>query len=271
MPLHLNLLHEEIREQRQRQRDPLKIGMMVLGALGALMVLYYIWNAYQTLGIRNRLNAVQHDWSTIEPKVTAAQKRSAELNGIIGTTKVLDGMIDSRFFWAPFLEILSRCVALNAQITSIDGTVLDDNRGVSVMIEGLAAGREPRAAAEELRQLLLEQLTQRYNPPPRAGNPKYDAGFKAGYDSAHVTGPARAEIAPNRHDDKSFNDGFIAGTASADRRVKVEFKALEELETLVKIGGDNMAMARFGLSVTFNPAGAVTKVTPPSARARTPN
>jgi len=212
MALHLNLLHEEFQEQRLRQRDPLKIGMMVLGGLGALMVLYYMWNAYQTLGIRNRLNAVQHDWGKVEPKVTSAQKRSAELNRIISTTKVLDGMIDGRFFWAPFLEKLSRCVALNAQITSVDGTVLEENRGVNVMIEGLAAGREPRAAAEELRQLLLEQLGQSY------------------------------------HD------------------VKVEFKTLEDLDTLVRIGGANMAMARFSVSASFSPV-ATAKPTNPAGRA----
>ncbi|MEY2561880.1 MAG: hypothetical protein QOH88_73 [Verrucomicrobiota bacterium] len=212
MALHLNLLHEEHLEQRQRQRDPLKIGMMVLGAIGALMVVYYMWNAYKTLEIRNRLSAVQHDWSKVEPKVAAAQKRSAELNNIISTTKVLDGMIDGRFFWAPFLEKLSRCVALNAQITSVDGTVLED-KSVNVMIEGLAAGREPRAAAEELRQLLLEQLGQ-------------------GYQS-----------------------------------VKVEFKTLEDLDTLAKIGGDNLAMARFGLGVTFNPT-EPTKATPAPVRTR---
>ena len=211
MALHLNLLHEEFQQQRQRQRDPLKIGMMVVGTFAALMFLYYMLNAYQTLGIRNRLNAVQHDWSKVEPKVTSAQKRSAELNSIISTTKVLDGMIDGRFFWAPFLEKLSRCVALNAQITSVDGTVLDDNRGVNVMIEGLAAGREPRAAAEELRQLLLEQLGQSY------------------------------------HD------------------VKVEFKTLEDLDTLVKIGGANMAMARFSVSASFNQT-ATVKPAAPSAK-----
>ena len=197
MALHLNLLHEEILEQRQRQRDPLKIGIMVLCFLGVLMVLNYMWKGYKTLEIRSRLNQVQADWAKIEPKVTAAQKRSAELNSIISTTKVLDGMIDDRFFWGPFLEKLSRCVALNAQLTSIEGTVLEDNR-LSVSIEGLAAGREPRAAAEELRQLLIEQLGQ------------------------------------------SYND------------VKVEFKALEDLDTIVKIGGVNMAMARFSLGVTFN-------------------
>jgi hypothetical protein len=213
MALHLNLLHEEIQEQRQRQRDPLKIGMMVLGGIGAIMFLYYMWNAYQTLGIRRRLNVVQESWSKVEPKVTAAQKRSAELNSIIGTTKVLDGMIDSRFYWAPFLEKLSRCVALNAQLTSVDGAVLDENRGVTVMIEGLAAGREPRAAAEELRQLLMEQLGQSY----------FD--------------------------------------------VKVEFKTLEDLDTLVKIGGANMAMARFALSATFSQINTA-KAAPPPARGK---
>ena len=49
MALHLNLLHEEIAEQRQRQRDPLKIGIRVLFVLGALMVAYYLWNAYKVL------------------------------------------------------------------------------------------------------------------------------------------------------------------------------------------------------------------------------
>jgi hypothetical protein len=208
MALHLNLLHEEILEQRLRQRDPLKIGMLVLAGIGALMFLWYMGKAYQTLSIRNQLNTIRQDWSKIEPRVTAAQKRSAEVRGIIGTTRVLDEMINRRFFWAPFLEKLSRCVALNAQITSIDGTVLDDERNVNIMIEGLAAGREPRAAAEELRQLLLEQLGQSYH------------------------------------------------------NVNIEFKTLEDLDTLVKIGGTNMAMARFALSLTLNPS-ATAKANPP--------
>ena len=207
MALHLNLLHEEIFEQRQRQRDPLKIGMMVLAALGAIMLAYYLWNAYKVLEIRTRLSQAQQNWAKVEPKVTGAQKRSAELNSIISTTKVLDGMIDGRFYWAPFLEKLSRCVALNAQLISIDGTVLDDGK-ISIVIDGLAAGREPRAAAEELRQLLLEQLGQ------------------------------------------SYND------------VKVEFKSLEDLDTIVNIGGSNMAMARFGINATFNTVAAKPTPTP---------
>ncbi|MFL6591063.1 MAG: PilN domain-containing protein [Chthoniobacterales bacterium] len=207
MALHLNLLHEEILQQRQRQRDPLKIGMMVLGALGSVMLAYYMWNAYKTLEIRNRLGQAQQEWAKVEPKVTAAQKRSAELNSIISTTKVLDGMIDSRFFWAPVLEKLSKCVALNAQLTSVDGAVQEDGK-ISLSVDGLAAGREPRAAAEELRQLLLEQLGQTYG------------------------------------------------------SVKVEFKSLEDLDTIVNIGGANMAMARFTMSATFAPTASKPTATP---------
>src|SRR4029077_8015149 len=143
MPLHLNLLHEEILEQRQRKRDPLKIGMMVLGGIGALFFLYYAWNAYRTLEIKSRLSVAQEEWARVEPKVTAAEKKSEELNKIIGTTHVLDQMIDDRFFWAPFLECVARCVAPNTQLMSIEGAV-EDNKSISISMEGLAAGREPR-------------------------------------------------------------------------------------------------------------------------------
>ena len=200
MALHLNLLHEEILEHRQRQRDPLKIGVMLLVAFGVLMFLYYMWNAYRTLEIKGRLSAVEREWAKVEPTVTTAQKRSAELTNIIKTTRVLDEYVTGRFFWAPFLQKVTRCVAPNTQLTSIDGSVLEDTKGIVVSLEGVAAGREPRAAAEDLRQMLTEQLAQSYS------------------------------------------------------EVKVEFKALEDLDTVVNVGGTNMAMAHYVLTVNFNPA-----------------
>lgn len=214
MPLQLNLLHEEIFEQRQRQRDPLKIGIYALTLAGVLMFAWYSWNAYQTLEIKSRLGAVERDWAKVEPKVTAAQKRSTELNGIVGTTKVLDAMIDGRFYWAPFLEKLSRCVAPNAQLTNLDGTA-DETKGVAVSIEGVASAREPRAAAEDLRQMLREQLGEAY------------------------------------------------------KEVKVEFKTLEDLDTIASVAGVNMPMARFILTVEFNPYATTAKPAAP-ARVRAP-
>ena len=213
MALQLNLLHEQIAEQRQRQRDPLKLGMMAIGAVGALMLLFYMFKAYQTLGVKNRLSSVQHEWAKIEPNVTAAQKQSKELTAIINTTKVLDTMIDNRFYWAPFLQKISRCVAPNAQLMSIDGAASDDNKQVTVTVQGLAAGREPRSAAEELRQLLSEQLADSY------------------------------------------------------RDVKVEFKTLEDLDTIINVAGANMAVARYSLGITFNPSAAKAAPTPAPTRA----
>src|SRR3954447_15032340 len=208
MALHLNLLHEELLEQRQRKRDPLKIGVMILIGLGGLLFAYYMLNAYRRLEIKTKLSAVEREWAKVEPKVTAAQKRAAELNEILKTTRVLDQYIENRFFWAPFLQKVARCVAPNTQLTSIEGNVLEENKGVSVSIDGVAAGREPRAAAEDLRQLLVEQLSQTY------------------------------------HD------------------VKVEFKGLEDLDTIANVSGTNMPMAHYILTVTFNPSASAKPAAP---------
>ena len=163
MALHLNLLHEEILEQRQRQRDPLKIGMIALVGCGVLLFLYYTWNAYRTLEIKSRLTTIERAWKKIEPGVTAAQKRVADLEGVNKTTRALDDYIDNRFFWAPVLQKVSRCVAPNTQLTNFEGAVQDENRGIDVSLEGIAAGREPRSVAEDLRQMLLEQFRQSYS------------------------------------------------------------------------------------------------------------
>ena len=199
MALQINLLHEEITQERERKRDPLKLGIIALSSIGVLLFLYYGWNAYQTIQIKSHLNAAESEWQKVEPKVTAAQKRATELRQIIDSTKVLDGLIDDRFYWAPFLAQVSHCVAPNLQVTGLDGSIVEGDGSVAVGLEGLAAAREPRAAAEEFRQLLTEQLEKNYH------------------------------------------------------EVKVTFRNLEDLETVVNLSGVPVPSARFVLNVTFNP------------------
>lgn len=198
MALQLNLLHEEISEERQRKRDPLKLGVIALSCFGAILFLYYGWNAYRTIQIKSHLNRAEAAWKRVEPQVTAAQKRAKELHQIIDSTKVLDGLIEGRFYWAPFLATVSHCVAPNLQLTSLDGNIVEQSHSVSVQIEGVAAAREPRAAAEDLRQLLLEQLGKSYH------------------------------------------------------TVKVTFKNLEDLDTLVNLNGVPTASARFILAINLD-------------------
>ena len=165
MALHLNLLHEEFLEQRQRQRDPLKIGMLILASCGAVLFGYYAWNAYRVIEIKSRLNHITADWKKLEPEVSKAQKRSTDVTNTIKSTQLLDEYIDGRFFWGPLLEKISRCVPPNAQLTSFEGQVLEEDKGggVSITLDGVAAAREPRSAAEDLRQMLLEQFGKSYH------------------------------------------------------------------------------------------------------------
>jgi hypothetical protein len=198
MPLQLNLLHEEILEQRQRQRDPLKLSIYAGIGLAVLLVLNYLWTGYRVLESKSRLNAVQNEWAKVEPKVTAAEKRTEELNGIISTTNALDGFIDRRFYWAPLLEKVTHCVTPNIQITALEGAVEDD-KGVTITLDGVAGGREPRGVAEDFRQMLLEQI------------------------------------------------------GKEQPSVKVEFKALEDLDTTVSVGGNNVTTAHFIVMVGLDP------------------
>ncbi len=213
MALQLNLLHEAQLEEKQRQRDPLKLGFLALILIGAAMVAYYMWNGYQTLQAKRQLAAVQREWAKVEPKVKEAAKRSAELTQTISTTRVLDEIIDQRFYWAPFLERVARCITPNIQLTSLDGSMGDANRLVNATLEGVAAATEPRAAAEDMRQLLIEQLSGLY---------------------------------PN---------------------AKVEFKSLEDLDTMANVAGVTVPMARYVLTVSFANS-AVPEPTPTPAPAR---
>src|SRR2546421_1284628 len=198
MPLQLNLLHEEILEHRQRQRDPLKLSIYAGIGLAALLVLNYLWIGYRVLESKSRLNSVQSEWAKVEPKVTAAQKRAEELNGIISTTKTLDEYIDKRFYWAPLLEKVAHCVTPNIQITVLEGGI-EEEKGISITRDGVAGGREPRGVAEDFRQMLLEQI------------------------------------------------------GKEQPSVKVEFKTLEDLDTTVSVGGNNVTTAHFVVVVGLDP------------------
>jgi hypothetical protein len=293
MALQLNLLHEQFTEARQRKRDPLKIGMWVLAGLAATLVMYYMWSAYRTLQIKGRLAALDHEWQKVEPKVTAAQKRVEELNGIIKATRVLDDYIESRFFWAPLLERIAGCVAPNTQLTNLNASV-DGSRSVQLVIDGYAAGREPRAVAEDLRQMLIEQLGQNslgIQPRPRPKNAEPAETEDVVVDHVMEGSPAQqAQVQPgdsvlkiDNHEVKNIGDlsdlsaevelgkkinleverkgrAVKLGAEIKERRanykdVKVEFKSLEEVDQVAMISGNHMPMARYTLAISFKSAG----------------
>jgi membrane-associated protease RseP (regulator of RpoE activity) len=301
MALSLNLLHEEIAQEIQRKRDPLKIGLYIGGCIASLLLAYYILNVWQTLAIKSRLSAVERGWATVEPKVTAAQKRAAELNNIVNTTKVLDGMIDTRFFWAPLFGKIAGCVAPNVQLTSLDGGA-DESKGVSVSLDGVAAGREPRAEAEDFRQMLIEQLRPNWlgiksEPPRDAGEQARggvvvtevlpsslaaDAGVRSGDVITAVNGhPVKdynalmqlgsdlktgdaVELLLSRSNRAEKVKTVAKQIPAGYRDLKVEFKTLEDLDSIANVGGVNMPMAHFTLNIEFNPYPAAKPAAAPA-------
>ncbi|PYL02207.1 MAG: hypothetical protein DME32_07130, partial [Verrucomicrobia bacterium] len=109
------------------------------------------------------------------------------------------GYVETRFYWAPLLEKVAHCVTPNIQITALEGIVEDDKGLVTVALDGVAGGREPRGVAEDFRQMLLEQV------------------------------------------------------GKEQPTVKVEFKTLEDLDTTVAVGGNNVTTAHFVVTVGMEP------------------
>ena len=96
------------------------------------------------------------------------------------------------------MEKVAHCVTPNIQITALDGAAEDD-KGVTITLDGIAGGREPRGVAEDFRQMLLEQI------------------------------------------------------GKTEPSVKVEFKTLEDLDTTVSVGGNNVTTAHFGVVIALDP------------------
>jgi hypothetical protein len=80
----------------------------------------------------------------------------------------------------------------------LEGTV-EEEKGISITLDGVAGGREPRGVAEDFRQMLLEQI------------------------------------------------------GKEEPSVKVEFKTLEDLDTTVSVGGNNVTTAHFIVMVGLDP------------------
>ena len=102
-------------------------------------------------------------------------------------------------------------VAPNVQLIGLSGNISSGGDSVTLSVEGIGAAREPRAVAEEFRQLLFEQLEKKY------------------------------------HD------------------VKVDFRSLEDLDTVVNVAGLPNPSARFSLDISFHPQ-AVTPAKPSELR-----
>jgi hypothetical protein len=162
MPLTINLLHEEQALLKLRKRDPLKLGLYALGGVAVLFIAYYGYRVIGSSSIKSQLQARQAAWARQEPKAASAEAQDKICNEKLGVANLVSQRIDNRFYWAPVLADLQRVVTPNVQIINFSGSSDPKDAKVTVVLEGLAAGAVPRAAAEQFRITLNDALSRAY-------------------------------------------------------------------------------------------------------------
>src|SRR5450432_3729602 len=144
MAIHLNLYHEIQKQERQRRRDPLKIGMLGMIVVGICFLAYYFYRMEQVRGFNDEFTRLQTEWQTTEPKFTAAKARETEITAEIKTTDAIVQAIEGRFYWAPLLEKVLSSVPREVQITKLDGEIADKTKSGGLSVSGISSGSEPR-------------------------------------------------------------------------------------------------------------------------------
>jgi len=164
MPLHVNLYHEIQRQELDRKRDPLRLGMMGLAVIAVGFVAFYFVALEQSHEVGVKFGALQDQFSKLDPKAKAAKARQDELNQEIAASETMTKAVDDRFFWAPVLDQILQAVPKTVQLTHLTAQVNEAaTPGYTVTITGIASAMEPRKEAEALRMALTARLNTQCN------------------------------------------------------------------------------------------------------------
>ena len=163
MALYLNLYHEIQKQKLKRQRDPFKIGIMVILMIAVGFIAYYFWRLEAVKISTHELIRVQGEWKNAEPKQKAALTRRDELDENVKARDALVHKIENRFYWAPLLASIAHVTPPEVQIASFDGGAINTGaKKITVRITGIATGAQPRTVAEKLRTTLQNELSLHY-------------------------------------------------------------------------------------------------------------
>lgn len=163
MALHLNLYHEIQRQELQRRRDPLKIGVMVLLFIALGFIAWYFWRLEAVSSVKAEMTKLQADWGKAEPQQKDATALQEELNLNKQTVAALVRGIEGRFYWAPLLGQIFQVVPPEVQITRFDGNLAPEGpKKVSFTLSGIVAGNPAREVADHFRKVIQGKLSGKY-------------------------------------------------------------------------------------------------------------
>ena len=163
MPLHVNLYHEVQRQERARQRDPLRLGMLAALICGIGLVAYYFVVLAQAHVVGAQFSVLQDEFAKLDPKAKAAKARQDVLNGQIQASNAMMKKVDGRFYWAPVLDEVLKAVPRSVQLTHLAADAPGDNNPLTVIsVSGISSAKEPRNEAEALRISLESRFKKQF-------------------------------------------------------------------------------------------------------------
>lgn len=163
MAIRLNLYHEVLKAKALKRRDPLKLSIYALSAIGALCASWYFIQLMRMHSINEEFTRAKAEYEKIEPAAKVAQVREEELSAQAKVSKSLEHRMEGRFYWAPILAELMQLVPRDVQITRLVGDVTGEGvRRCMITIDGLSAGTDPRRVAEDLRTAIAEKFSTNY-------------------------------------------------------------------------------------------------------------
>jgi len=163
MALRINLYHEVLRTRKQAQYDPLKLATMFIIIIGIGLVGWYVVELGKKSSAMHEYETQEALQKQLEPQEAKAKEQEAEYTKQLATMEKLGKRMEERFYWAPVLEDLGVVVPASVQITKFAGDMTGEGlRKITISMEGIAAGEEPRATAEDFRTALTEKLGKKF-------------------------------------------------------------------------------------------------------------
>jgi len=163
MALNLNFYHEQHKEEYERARDPLKLAGK--GALAVLIiaVLYYAYRLQEVSKVTKEAARIRAEWAKLEPAKKKAEAREQELLKGQKTHKALVERLRRRFLFAPVLAQIQEAMDPGIQLQVLMAEAGREEGSLSgLQLVGVAAGMQPRRAAEEFRLRLQNVLSGSY-------------------------------------------------------------------------------------------------------------
>jgi len=174
MALHLNLYHEIHRQAERERRDPVKLAGLAGVVFLVFLVFWYSYRLSVVRGVENKRNTLQSAWSKVEPQMKTAIGNEARFLAQQKSNQALVTRLNERFYWAPFLDEFAATTPAHIQMVSLTGDVeegKENKKTINVLVRGVAAGVQPRTAAEDFRRSLQDKLAGLYS--------EVSAGFDA--------------------------------------------------------------------------------------------